>query len=641
MQAYDPHHQPKVGNTTPDSVLEELHRRFTKWQKVPKYWDLQAEGERTDTEYLKLLKAEIARREKSPEATTETKRARARYKPARENLDDSVPLHALQMKRRDLLLRKRYYPEGYGEDEQEYMRQLKRLIKLLRYRKTMRQREKPYDASVRTPMDEEAEDEAEPEPAPEPVRRSGRARKQTEVYEAGSGAGLDHKKKKATAGVDDDDDDEEGTTRTAPAGYTGRRLMEDKVADDADDVVAEDDDDDAAILPDVPEAERHSESGMSDQQLERLTDLYYGKGDAPPMVVNAKSLYRILLEQGDPPSVRQIQAWLGEQQINQTFKPFYAKGSSVSPFNATKPLRNLAMDLFTATAYGQKQANPQGRAAKYWDGWGKKGGYGLVVIDEYSRWIYTAPLANKEPATVERALVKILDRVKEMNGDKQIHTIRSDDGSEFTGPVAALLKERGIRNIRTLGSAPQSNGQAERAVSSIRRKMALQYSITGKSWRQLLPMATRVHNTTLNKTTGLTPREAVEDSTKAAYQELRTNQYESQTSRRTDPRPALKEGTLVKLRTAPGSMNKTSKQSFYDNVLKIKRVQKPSNPSRAVRYELEDAEGRQQSSGVLTQKLYPRNYLQVVGAPDQTAEKVRARSNINLLKKGRWMRTVG
>jgi hypothetical protein len=30
--------------------------------------------------------------------------------------------------------------------------------------------------------------------------------------------------------------------------------------------------------------------------------------------------------------------------------------------------------------------------------------------------------------------------------------------------------------------------------------------------------------------------------------------------------------------------------------------------------ELEDAEGRKQSSGVLTTKLYPRNYVQVIGA---------------------------
>ena len=66
-----------------------------------------------------------------------------------------------------------------------------------------------------------------------------------------------------------------------------------------------------------------------------------------------------------------------------------------------------------------------------------------------------------------------------MNGGKQIGYIRSDDGVEFLGETAELLKARGIRNVRTLGAAPQSNGQAERAVSSIRKTMAKQYVVSG------------------------------------------------------------------------------------------------------------------------------------------------------------------
>jgi transposase InsO family protein len=406
--------------------------------------------------------------------------------------------------------------------------------------------------------------------------------------------------------------------------------------------VPEGDNDEAEPPPPVAAADETSESGMSEQQLKRITALYYGGGGEPPMVVDAKSLYKVLLAEGDPPSMSQIQAWLNEQAVNQTFKQFHPKGSEVAPFTAPSgPLRAFSMDLFTATAYGQKQTNAKGRIARYWDGWGKTGGYGLVFIDEYSRMVFSEPLRTKRPSEVAAALEKILGRVETMNGGKQIRYIRSDDGSEFTNEVTSLLEQRGIRNVRTLGSAPQSNGMAERAVSSIRRKMALQYAITGKSWRALLPMATRVHNKTLNRTTGLTPTEAIADGSKAQFQELRANQYEAQTHAKTDAPPPLAEGTLVKLRTAPDSMNKTSKQSFYDNVLRVAKVVRPSNPSRAVRYQLEDAEGRTQSSGVLSTKLYPQNYLNVVGKAGEDAASTRARSNINMLKKGRFMRTVG
>ena len=86
----------RITNGVPDSVLEAFHRRFTKYQNNEKYWNL---GGNDDGAYLKLLKAEIDRREKSPEPDFAVKLRRAKYKRDRENLNENVPLSALELKK--------------------------------------------------------------------------------------------------------------------------------------------------------------------------------------------------------------------------------------------------------------------------------------------------------------------------------------------------------------------------------------------------------------------------------------------------------------------------------------------------------------------------------------------------------------
>ncbi len=638
---FTPLTQPKINNGVPDSVLEELVRRFKKNKKKWYTWNL---GDNDDDAYLVQLTNEIKRREQSPEPNLAVKVRRANYERDRENLSEKIPLYALELKKRDILNVKRYNPNGYDDADKEYMREVKRLITLQKYRKTMKQKQKPYEAidHFETPTKEEQEEQVEEtkiaENRPEP-RRSSRFRKQTDKFEAGQGATLNYKKDRPTSGVNDIDPDVD-RIRKAPANYKFRALektIEEEQPSQENELLAEQDDD-VNREPSIPIEETESKSGMSQQQLKRVENLYYGTDTSPPMVSSAQAMYPLLLAEGDPPSMSQLKIWINEQGLNQTFKPFFQKGSDVKPFTATVPLRNLAMDLFTATDYGSKELNKQSRKYKYWDRWGK-GGYALIVIDEYSRVAFTESLNSKSDKEVAIKLSKILDRISEMNGNKQINYIRSDDGSEFKGDVQLLLKNRGIRNVRTLGSAPQSNGQAERAVSSIRKTLARQYVVSGQSWRSLLPKATQVHNKKINRTTGKAPIDAVEDDTKADLQELRSRQFESQARIGTEPRPDLEVGTIVKLRVSPDSMNKTSKQSFYENPLVIKQVVK-GNAVQATRYRLEDPTVGASNQRILAEKLYPRNYINVVGDKDETIDDVRKRENMSQLKKGRWLRAV-
>ena len=89
--------------------------------------------------------------------------------------------------------------------------------------------------------------------------------------------------------------------------------------------------------------------------------------------------------------------------------------------------------------------------------------YILVVIDNFSRYMMTVALTDKTAAKTAVGLRKVLDKVKSEFGNPDITSILTDDGGEFKGAVNALLKQRDIRKIRTLGGNPQQNGMVERS----------------------------------------------------------------------------------------------------------------------------------------------------------------------------------
>ena len=73
--------------------------------------------------------------------------------------------------------------------------------------------------------------------------------------------------------------------------------------------------------------------------------------------------------------------------------------------------------------------------------------------------------------------------------------------------------------------------------------------------------------------------------------------------------------------------------------LVVKEVKK-GNAVQATRYRLEDPTIGSSNQRILADKLYPRNYINVVGNKDETADDVRNRENMSKLKKGRWLRAV-
>lgn len=119
-----------------------------------------------------------------------------------------------------------------------------------------------------------------------------------------------------------------------------------------------------------------------------------------------------------------------------------------------KPWQNISMDLIDFS----QNALPQ--APKYI----------LVVVDNYSRYMFAKTMVNKTAETTAKNLEKILDDINKFKRDDQkITKIITDDGGEFKGPVITLLKERKIGIQRALGGNPQQNGIVERVNGKVKQ----------------------------------------------------------------------------------------------------------------------------------------------------------------------------
>lgn len=95
-----------------------------------------------------------------------------------------------------------------------------------------------------------------------------------------------------------------------------------------------------------------------------------------------------------------------------------------------------------------------------------EGVYFLVVVDAYSKW----PEIVKTTSTTTTATIAILRNLFARFGMPT--TLVSDNGTQFvSGPFKEFCQRNGIAHITTAPFHPQSNGQAERFVDTLKRSL--------------------------------------------------------------------------------------------------------------------------------------------------------------------------
>ena len=295
------------------------------------------------------------------------------------------------------------------------------------------------------------------------------------------------------------------------------------------------------------------------------------------------------------PSRRTIAKYLSNQKLHQEYGQTRT-GGTTNYFRPISPLHSLSIDLID---FNFKKGTGNKR-------------YILVVVDNFSRKMWTVALTGKSPKTTRDGMANIFEQIKndkqliinEGDGDvtKKIKYVLTDDGSEFKNVFDELLKSKGIKRHRTLGGSPQQNGLVERQNGKIKMLMAKLMRINGRGWVEHYKKATNIVNKQVIRTTGMTPNEAMELKPDM-YSKLLDNVARNQNDDVVVVKELFKVGDEVRLKKAKGVLSKASTPSWSDKIYKVGRVVTNPNPQIADSYKIV---GRAQDQS------YSRNDLQKI-----------------------------
>ena len=320
----------------------------------------------------------------------------------------------------------------------------------------------------------------------------------------------------------------------------------------------------------------HTPISAAHEQL--LSDYYYRAG----YTFGRDGLYRLLEEKSpdNHPSRRQIARWLSRQKIQQLFLK-QDSGGTANRFIPTKPWQNTSIDLidYNFNQYGKMR-------------------YIIVFIDNFSRFMYTAAIPNKEATTCAKAFKDtILAKQREEYPDAPIKTLLSDDGGEFKGEFETVLKEEDIVKRRILGGHPQQNGMVERSNGKLKMILAKNKMIRGGGWGTHLDKCRKIYNDQWNRGTQCTPYAASILTTEAEFKEVRRINEKaygvtlSQKQKDRELAKILSVGSPVRIRLTKGALSKSSEPGWSSTVYRIGKVL-PAIQSIAPRYLIEGKDQR-------------------------------------------------
>ena len=127
--------------------------------------------------------------------------------------------------------------------------------------------------------------------------------------------------------------------------------------------------------------------------------------------------------------------------------------------------------------------------------------YFFVLVDAHSKWLEVIPMASITSSSTIKALTSLFSRYGLCD------EIVSDNGSQFTSDeFMEFCGRHGIRHIRTAPGHPQSNGQAERYVETVKSAL-IKGTSDGRNLFEVLQNFLFHYRSTAHSTTNVSPAE--------------------------------------------------------------------------------------------------------------------------------------
>ena len=215
-----------------------------------------------------------------------------------------------------------------------------------------------------------------------------------------------------------------------------------------------------------------------------LKKIYYD-AKHPASFGGVKKLYFQSRKDGKKYTLNQIKKWLRNQE---TYTLFRRVLQNVKRSRVISPFTDYQWDC---------DCGSMGKWKKFNKGYA----YFLLIIDIFSRFVWTVPLETLTGVEMVTALKTIFTKQK-------CQVLRSDGGTEFNNRnVKAFLRKENVKHVVTKNETKANF--AERAIKSIKSKVSKQsYYRQTREWIQTLGDVTEGYNKTIHRSIGMTPTHA-------------------------------------------------------------------------------------------------------------------------------------
>lgn len=199
--------------------------------------------------------------------------------------------------------------------------------------------------------------------------------------------------------------------------------------------------------------------------------------------------------------------------------------------------------------------------------------YILIVIDCYSKYVWTRPLKNKTGSVVTNAMDGIIREA----GYTPVN-IQSDQGTEFYNEkFSKLMKKNNINHYSTYSS--KKAAIVERAIRTLKSWLYKEFSARGVyDWLNILTEITHRYNNSKHRTINMKPAKVTTTTKLEAYDYLKILPV----------RVKFHIGDIVRISKYKGVFDKGYNANWSTELFKIVKI----NRTNPVTYALEDMEGR-------------------------------------------------
>lgn len=257
-------------------------------------------------------------------------------------------------------------------------------------------------------------------------------------------------------------------------------------------------------------------------------------------------LYQLAKKEDVKTTLKEVKSFLAEQKVAQVFKPSPKKRGFIVAFH---PKERVQMDLIDMTNYTRQN-----------------GGYGwiLIIIDVFTRFIWTYVLPKKDVASVDAALSQFITSYHP-------EIVMSDNEASFKSRIVQeLMKENDVEHTMVDVGDHKALGVIDRAVKTIKEAI-YKYMTDKKTSRYIdqLPHIIHAYNETPNG--GILDIAPAEADTKENTVALQIENHKKEAVNKKN-RSVFHVGDHVRIRNRKGTFERSYDEKYGEQFV-IERIE--------------------------------------------------------------------